>query len=142
MRLRESEIEETTGKEAGRWAKSIGIPLLYLKLNILGRKGFPDRMVLGRPAKILFMEFKQPGEKARPLQKYVHTLLRSLGFRVEVHDNVTEAVEAIKAYFRPKGCTDGGYKENIGEQRREGVSEAWEGEDLSSPKSFSDTKER
>lgn len=51
-----------------------------------GFDGVPDRIVLFPLARIGFVEVKAPGEKARPLQKARHRLLRKLGFRVYVID--------------------------------------------------------
>lgn len=53
-----------------------------------GFDGVPDRIVLIRGGKIAFVEVKAPGEKPRPLQLSRHKLLRRLGFRVFVLDNV------------------------------------------------------
>lgn len=53
-----------------------------------GFDGVPDRIVLMPGAKIAFVEVKTPGEKPRPLQLSRHELLRRLGFKVFVLDNV------------------------------------------------------
>ena len=53
-----------------------------------GFDGVPDRIVLMPDAKIAFVEVKAPGEKPRPLQLSRHELLRRLGFKVFVLDNV------------------------------------------------------
>ena len=53
-----------------------------------GFDGVPDRIVLMPGAKIAFVEVKAPGEKPRPLQLSRHELLRRLGFKVFVLDNV------------------------------------------------------
>ena len=53
-----------------------------------GFAGIPDRIVLMPGGKIAFVEVKAPGEKARPLQLSRHELLRRLGFKVFVLDNV------------------------------------------------------
>lgn len=53
-----------------------------------GFDGVPDRIVLMPGGKIAFVEVKAPGEKPRPLQLSRHELLRRLGFKVFVLDNV------------------------------------------------------
>lgn len=53
-----------------------------------GFDGVPDRIVLMPGGKIAFVEVKAPGEKPRPLQLSRHELLRQLGFKVFVLDNV------------------------------------------------------
>ena len=53
-----------------------------------GFDGVPDRIVMFPGGKIAFVEVKAPGEKPRPLQRARHELLRRLGFKVFVLDNV------------------------------------------------------
>lgn len=55
-----------------------------------GFDGMPDRIVLMPGGKIAFVEVKAPGEKLRPLQLSRHKLLRRLGFKVFVLDNVVK----------------------------------------------------
>lgn len=53
-----------------------------------GFDGVPDRIAMFPGGKIAFVEVKAPGEKPRPLQRARHELLRRLGFKVFVLDNV------------------------------------------------------
>lgn len=53
-----------------------------------GFDGVPDRIILMPGGKIAFVEVKAPGEKPRPLQRARHELLRKLGFRVYVLDEI------------------------------------------------------
>lgn len=53
-----------------------------------GFDGMPDRIVILPGSKIAFVEVKSPGEKPRPLQLSRHQLLRRLGFKVFVLDNI------------------------------------------------------
>ena len=53
-----------------------------------GFDGVPDRIVMFPGGKLAFVEVKAPGEKPRPLQRARHELLRRLGFKVFVLDNV------------------------------------------------------
>lgn len=50
--------------------------------------GLPDRMCLLPGGKIVFVELKSTGQKPRKIQKYMHSALRGLGFRVEVIDTL------------------------------------------------------
>src|SRR5215831_12533435 len=67
---------------------------LYVKLNIVGRVGWPDRMFLYH-GKVLFIEFKRPGERVRAIQQYIHKQLRQQGFNVEVVDSITNGKHYI-----------------------------------------------
>ena len=50
--------------------------------------GLPDRMCLLPGGKIVFVELKSTGQKPRKIKKYMHSVLRGLGFRVEVIDTL------------------------------------------------------
>lgn len=103
----ESEIEAAVGTRLLRWGQEeLGSTILYLKLNLKGRRGLPDRLILWKPRGVMFIEFKRPGGEPRKLQVYVHRILEELGFTVEVHDNVDRALESIKAKIRTSTCAD------------------------------------
>jgi len=68
------------------------------KLKVKGESGYPDRIFWLPGGKPFLIEFKKPGEEPRPSQIRIHDYLRSLGYKVEVHDNAIDALEAtIKA---------------------------------------------
>lgn len=50
--------------------------------------GLPDRMCLLPGGRIVFVELKSTGQKPRKIQLYMHSVLRKLGFRVEVIDTL------------------------------------------------------
>jgi len=78
--------------------------VVSLKLNVKWNVGWPDRVFFipgGRP---LFIEFKRPNERASPLQAHVHAGLRDLGYRVEVYDNVNDAINAIQSACSSMGA--------------------------------------
>ena len=52
--------------------------------------GMPDRIALLPDGRIGFVEVKAPGEKPRPLQTARHKLLRRLGFKVFVLDDIKQ----------------------------------------------------
>jgi hypothetical protein len=66
-----------------------------LKLNVIGRVGWPDRIYLYYGARIIFIEFKRVGQKPRRIQDYIHGKLREYGFRVYVVDDFSQGVAAI-----------------------------------------------
>lgn len=93
MRREREEIEKPVQRRA---LVELLVPCIPLKLIEGSETGWPDGIFLipgGRP---LFIEFKWPGEEPEPKQIYMHTLLRNLGYDVEVHDNVEEALAAIR----------------------------------------------
>ena len=82
--MREKNIENKlvlTVKRAGGIAPKLVSP---------GFDGMPDRMVLLPEGKMAFVEVKAPGEKPRPLQEARHRLLRSLGYKVYVLDDMSQ----------------------------------------------------
>lgn len=60
-----------------------------------GRVGVPDRLVVLPGGRIMFVECKAPGQKARPSQRREHDRLRALGCEVIVLDERT--VEGLTA---------------------------------------------
>ena len=53
-----------------------------------GFDGVPDRIAMFPGGRIAFVEVKAPWEKPRPLQAARHELLRRLGFRVYILDEI------------------------------------------------------
>lgn len=66
-----------------------------LKLNTLGRRAWPDRMILMPAGRVIFIEFKRVGEEVTPLQKDVHEYLGKRGYDVQVFDNEEEAFQYV-----------------------------------------------
>lgn len=55
-----------------------------IKLNPIGLRGLPDRMLLLPGGQVIFVELKIPTGRVSRVQTVVHERLRKLGFRVEV----------------------------------------------------------
>lgn len=102
MRREREEIEKPVQRRA---LVELLVPCIPLKLIEGSETGWPDTLFLipgGRP---LFIEFKWPGERPEPKQVYMITLLHNLGYDVQVHDNVEEALDAIRT-ARDKAVSD------------------------------------
>jgi len=69
--------------------------ILHIKLNLRGRRGFPDRLFFIPGGKPLMIEFKREGEEPRRLQSYIHSQLVGLGYRVETADNTFDGFQLI-----------------------------------------------
>jgi len=66
------------------------------KWNPTGVIGVPDRMVLLPGGKVIFVELKAPGKKARKIQEYRAKQLRELGFQVECLDTVEKVDKLLQ----------------------------------------------
>jgi hypothetical protein len=99
--VRESEIESHLVKRV----KELGGEVR--KVNWIGRRGAPDRLVMGvwstrwlgngteyRSRDAIWVELKAPGEKAKPHQAREHKRMQAMGQRVEVIDSI-EGVEEL-----------------------------------------------
>lgn len=84
VHLREKEIE----KKLVSAVKMMGG--ICPKFTSPGFDGMPDRLVLLPKRKFGFVEVKAPGEKPRPLQIARHKLLKKLGFKVYVLDDIEQ----------------------------------------------------
>ena len=73
---------------------------MCIKLQADYQGGIPDRLCLSPDGRAAFVETKTTGEKPRPLQRYYHEKLRSLGFRVEVIDTVEKAREFVSDFIQ------------------------------------------
>lgn len=58
---------------------------LPVKVKLCNLNGHPD-LVIYKAGKTIFIEVKDEGKEADPLQKHVHSLLRNQGFNVYVID--------------------------------------------------------
>lgn len=65
------------------------------KVQWLGRRGAPDRLVMLAPDGCIWVELKAPGEKAKPHQKREHDRMRRMGQRVEVVDSIERVDEVL-----------------------------------------------
>ncbi|MBZ9690871.1 VRR-NUC domain-containing protein [Clostridium sp. M14] len=74
---------EKLGGKAYKWAP-------------VGVVGVPDRMVLLPGGKVIFVELKAPGKKARKIQEYRAKQLRGLGFQVECLDTIEKIDRLIQ----------------------------------------------
>ena len=69
---------------------------IALKLNSTSMKGLPDRLILLPNGVLFFAELKATGKKARPLQRFIHQKLQSLGFIVYVIDSMAQVKKIVK----------------------------------------------
>lgn len=95
MRALESKIERDTCGDALR---KLGVPNMKM-LHTGGETGWPDRIFFIAGGKPLMIEFKRAGEahKTSARQEYIHSVLRELGYDVQIHDNKDAALEAIRS---------------------------------------------
>ena len=90
--MREREVERvlcTQVRKAGG---------LCLKFVSPGWNGAPDRVCLFPGGRMVFVEVKAPGQRARPLQEARHRQLKKLGFVVQVLDNTEDIATFIERY--------------------------------------------
>lgn len=69
---------------------------IALKFVSPGMAGVPDRIVLMKSGKVVFVELKAPGKKMRPLQIKRKNQLETLGFKVYCIDSFEKVQEFIE----------------------------------------------
>lgn len=70
------------------------------KMNGLGFRGWPDRLVLLPMCQELWIEFKRIGEEASPSQRNLHGVLRAQGREVWVENRGAEAaISKLSAWY-------------------------------------------
>lgn len=95
----ESRIEQSFA----RWCSQRNIPCL--KVQAIGVRGFPDRLVLLQ-GMVVFIEFKTPTGVLSEHQIRCHARLKSLGLEIHVCRSKQEAIDAIERTSRlpkPRG---------------------------------------
>ena len=90
--MKESNIE---GKVV-RYANSRGV--LSLKLNVVGNRGWPDRLFIFNN-RVMFIEFKTPTGRLSEMQKHIHRLLEKQNIIVAVCSSVEVARSMLDMYF-------------------------------------------
>lgn len=104
MRRLESSIENSVVERA----KKLGVKFV-LKFTPTAQAGWPDRIALIPGGSPVFMEFKRPGEKPRPLQYRRLRQLRDLGYAAEWFDNADDAIRYIvEKMAAPQRADEGG----------------------------------
>jgi Holliday junction resolvase-like predicted endonuclease len=78
------------------WAQARG--WVTLKLNVRGRRGWPDRIFI-RKGKVIFIEFKAPGGRPTKLQLHMIGLLGTHHMSVYLCDSKESAIETLKAHM-------------------------------------------
>lgn len=69
---------------------------LCIKFVSPGFAGVPDRIVLTRDGRVVFVECKAPGQPLRRTQPQVLATLREMGHRVEVIDTFSQVNQLVK----------------------------------------------
>jgi len=92
-----------------RALKELLVPSIPLKLVRGSETGRPDDLFLIPHGQPLFMEFKWGALLPDPKQEYWHGILKDLGYEVQVHNNVEQAltaiaVEVVAAALHAEGC--------------------------------------
>ena len=89
------ELEKDLEDDAVGWARRRG--WYSRKYRSAGRRSAPDRIFI-RDGRVLFVEFKRPGEEPIPLQFEEHTQLQAVGADVVWVDSI----EDFKAVIRDR----------------------------------------
>lgn len=89
----EGRIERRTVKHA----EALGI--LHLKLNVQGRRGWPDRLFMIKGGRPLLIEFKKLGKKPRRLQQHILLQLKELDYDVQYADTAEAGIAYIQAAY-------------------------------------------
>lgn len=98
-------LESYDEKRACSWADQNRI--LHIKLNLTGRRGWPDRLFILTEGRTLWVEFKRQGEKPEPLQGYVHRQLFNRGHTVHVLTRWQDCTALLEALLGPEALYEG-----------------------------------
>lgn len=85
-----------------RILRELGV--INIKIKPAGKNGWPDRLFLLPAKRVIFIEFKRPGEEPEPLQAGIHRRIKHHGHEVQTHDTVQGAFDAVKAAYLAASC--------------------------------------
>lgn len=88
-------LENKIKQESRGYLVSIGWKILHLVR--VSDQGEPDTLCL-KSGRIVFVEFKVPGEEPRPLQQYRIDELKRMGFTVFVLHSLEETKKSFKQF--------------------------------------------
>lgn len=72
---------------------------LFIKFVSPSTRGVPDRIVIKKPGRVIFVELKKEGETPTKLQKYVHKKLKDFGCEVYVITGMQEVIAFVEEVF-------------------------------------------
>ena len=75
-------------------------PLARTKLNLQGRRGWPDQCYWIPGGQPVLFEYKADDEEPEALQTHIHKTLREHGYIVEVHTSAEKAIASLKAHIK------------------------------------------
>lgn len=108
----ERSAENRFGDNLARWAYEKGYEVTYLKLQILGQRGWPDRLLMWSMQRALFIEWKAKDEKPRALQEHIHNIIRAMGFEVRVYEDDRIALAEVQDLITATIGTDPWHETN------------------------------
>lgn len=91
-------LEGDIEKRFVREAKKLGC--MTRKLNGVGYRDWPDRLVMVPGGAIIFIEFKRPGEPLRESQASLHEDAAAIGHDWNVCDSWEHAINIVRQHMR------------------------------------------
>ena len=76
-----------------------GIP--SIKLVMVNDAGWPDRLYVLPGGRVVWVEYKKPGERPTAIQDERHDLLTAFGHTVATYESVEEAVAGVAQALGP-----------------------------------------
>lgn len=120
-------LESYIERKVVEYARHFGVE--QLKLNVQGRRGWPDRLFVFDNGQHVYIEFKRPGGAVRASQLAVHRKLLNRKCHVYICDAITDGIVIIDAYLGASSLPAGS-DELSAKVRRSGVIlRSWDGED-------------
>jgi hypothetical protein len=81
---------------------------ICIKMNVMGAKSRPDRLILLKPGGSIWIEFKQPGKGLYPQQAWFQRELHKRQQIVETFDNEHYAIQFTQACMEASRLSGGG----------------------------------
>lgn len=136
MRFVRRDKEKKAEKAVNAWY-DVTVPHMRTKLNLQGRRGWPDQCYW-LPGGPLLIEFKTEDEEPRKLQLHIHKRLRDDGYQIETHTDPTAAIASIRRRLAPGTVPAGRSEVLAGKSGRRSILATRAKEDKHYPRSGQD----
>lgn len=87
--------EKKAEKAVNQWYDP-QFPALRTKMNLQGRRGWPDQCYWIPGGSPFLIEFKADDAEPGTLQTFIHESLKKNGYDIEVHTDAAEAISSLK----------------------------------------------
>jgi hypothetical protein len=132
-------LEKDIESKVVAWAKKKNFLAIKVRFQ---DAGYPDRLFISPSGHTIFIEFKRPGEKPDPLQRYRIRTLQQRSIPAYWTDNYVEAVRILERALEPETVPAPSHKAPVVTGIRRAITGSRFGQDLHLSRRAEDLKRK